>query len=139
MRFMVIVKGNEETEGGVMPTEQMLTDMGNYNQKLVDAGLMLAGEGLHPTAKGKKVRFSGDKTTVIDGPFAEAKEVIAGFWILQAKSWDEVIEWVRKAPMGGDTELEVRQVFETEDFGDEFTPEARAQEARQREQMESRQ
>ena len=139
MRFMVIVKGNEETEAGAMPSEEILTEMGNYNQQLVDAGMMLAGEGLHPTSKGKKVKFSGDKQTVTDGPFAEAKEVIAGFWILQAKSWDEVIDWIKKAPMGGDTELEVRQVFEAEDFGDEFTPEARAQEARQREEMEKRQ
>jgi len=110
----------------------MLRDMGNFNEELVNAGVMLAGEGLHPTSRGKRVRFTGDKRTVIDGPFPETKELLAGFWILKCKSIDEVVEWIKRAPMGMDTELEIRQIFEAEDFGAEFTPELRAQEERQR-------
>ena len=134
MRFMVIVKADKQTEAGVMPSEQQLADMGRYNEELVKAGILLAGEGLHPTSKGKRVRFSGDKRTVIDGPFAETKELIAGFWLLQVKSWDEVVEWIKRAPMA-DTELEIRQIFEAEDFGAEFTPELREQEERLRDEI----
>jgi hypothetical protein len=134
MRFMVIVKADKQTEAGVMPSEQQLADMGRYNEELVKAGILLAGEGLHPTSKGKRVRFSGDKRTVIDGPFAETKELIAGFWLLQVKSWDEVVEWIKRAPMA-DTELEIRQIFEAEDFGAAFTPELRAQEERLRSEI----
>src|SRR5262245_46461032 len=110
MRFMVIVKADKQSEAGIMPTEQMLAEMGKYNEELVKAGVMLAGEGLHPTSRGKRVRFSGDKRTVIDGPFAETKELIAGFWLLQLKSWDEAVEWIKRAPMDN-TELEIRQIF----------------------------
>ncbi len=132
MRFMVIVKANEDTEKGVMPTEQELAEMGAYNEELVKAGVMLAGEGLHPSSKGARVRFDADgRTTVVDGPFAETKELIAGFWILQVSSREEVIEWVKKAPFRG-TEIEIRQVFENEDFGDALTPELREQEDRLR-------
>ncbi|HSK20515.1 MAG TPA: YciI family protein [Longimicrobiales bacterium] len=139
MRFMVIVKADKDSEAGVMPTEQMLADMGNFNDELVKAGVMLAGEGLHPSSKGVRIRFSGSNRTVIDGPFAETKELIAGFWLIQVKSLDEAIEWMKRAPMGGDTELEIRQVFEADDFGAEFTPELRAQEERQRAQIEAAQ
>jgi len=132
MRFMVLVKASHDSESGVMPDEKMLRDMGNFNEELVNAGVMLAGEGLHPTSRGKRVRFTGDKRTVIDGPFPETKELLAGFWILKCKSIDEVVEWIKRAPMGMDTELEIRQIFEAEDFGAEFTPELRAQEERQR-------
>ena len=132
MRFMVLVKADHNSEAGVMPDEKMLRDMGNFNEELVNAGVMLAGEGLHPTSRGKRVRFTGDKRTVIDGPFAETKELLAGFWILNCKSMDEVVDWIKRAPMGGDTELEIRQIFEAEDFGAEFTPELRAQEEQQR-------
>ena len=134
MRFMVIVKADQQTEAGIMPSEQQLADMGRYNEELVKAGILLAGEGLHPTSKGKRVRFSGDKRTVTDGPFAETKELIAGFWLLQVKSWDEVVEWIKRAPMA-DTELEIRQIFEAEDFGAAFTPELRAQEERLRSEI----
>ena len=134
MRVMVIVKANKESENGVMPSEKILTDMGKYNEELVKAGVMLAGEGLHPTSKAKRVRFSGADRTVIDGPFAETKELIAGFWLLQVKSWDEVVEWIKRAPMA-DTELEIRQIFEAEDFGAAFTPELRAQEERLRSEI----
>ena len=137
MRFMVIVKADRDSEAGVMPTEQMLADMGDFNDELVKAGIMLAGEGLHPSSKGVRIRFSGSDRTVTDGPFAETKELIAGFWLIQVKSLDEAIEWMKRAPMGGDAELEIRQVFEAEDFGAEFTPELRAQEERQRAQMEA--
>jgi hypothetical protein len=132
MRFMVIVKGNEDTEKGVMPTEQELTEMGAYNEELVKAGVMLAGEGLLPSSKGARVRFD-DKggSTVIDGPFAETKELVAGFWILEVSSREEVLEWVRKAPFRGG-EVEVRQVASAEDFGDAMTPELREQEDRLR-------
>jgi hypothetical protein len=132
MRFMVIVKATADSEEGIMPTEEMLAAMGKYNEELVKAGVMLAGEGLHPSSKGARVRFSGDKRTVIDGPFSESKELIAGFWLFQVKSKEEAIEWVKRCPnpMPGDSEIEIRQVFEAEDFGAEFTPELRAQEER---------
>jgi hypothetical protein len=134
MRFMVIVKADRNSEAGVMPSEQLLTDMGNFNQELADAGVMLAGEGLQPSSKGARVRFSGGKKTVIDGPFAETKELVAGFWLWQCKSLQEAIEWLKRAPFE-ETEVEIRQVFEAADFGDEFTPEARAQEERIRKQI----
>ena len=132
MRFMVMVKGNKDTEAGVMPSTELLAAMGKYNEELVKAGVMLAGEGLQPTSKGAKVRFSGTKRTVVDGPFTEAKEIIAGFWILQTKTKEEVIEWVKRCPnpTGEDSEIEIRQIFEAEDFGAEFTPELREQEQR---------
>jgi hypothetical protein len=138
MRFMVIVKANKDSEAGVMPSEELLAEMGRYNEELAKAGVMLAGEGLHPSSKGARVRFSGSKRTVIDGPFAETKELIAGFWLIQAKSREEAIEWVKRAPNpfpGGESELEIRQVFEADDFGSEFTPELRAQEERIRAQV----
>ena len=137
MRFMVIVKANEDSENGVMPTQQELAEMGAYNEDLVKAGVMLAGEGLHPTSKGARVRFDKDgNTTVVDGPFAETTELIAGFWILEVSSREEVIEWVRKAPFKDD-EIEVRQVFSAEDFGDAMTPELREQEDRLRATVEA--
>jgi len=134
MRFMIIVKATKDSEAGVMPDEKLLTDMGRYNEELVRAGVMLAGEGLHPSSKGARVRFSGAQRTVIDGPFAETKELIAGFWLWQVKSMEEAIEWVKRCPnpMPGESEIEIRRVFEAEDFGEEFTPELRAQEERQR-------
>jgi hypothetical protein len=140
MRFMVMVKANDETEAGVMPSEQLLTEMGKYNEELVKAGVMLAGEGLQPSSKGARVKFDGDKRTVIDGPFTEAKELIAGFWLIQVKSKEEAIEWVKRCPnpMEGESEIEIRQVFEAEDFGDEFTPELREQEERLRAQIDSK-
>ena len=128
MRFMVIVKANKDSEAGAMPDEKILAAMGKYNEELVNNGVMLAGEGLHPSSKGKRVRFSGSQRTVTDGPFAETKELIAGFWILKAKSMDDVMEWVKRAPFDGGTEIEVRPVFEREDFGAELTPELRRQE-----------
>ena len=134
MRVMVIVKADKDSEAGVMPSRELLTDMGKYNEELVKAGIMLAGEGLHPSSKGKRVRFEGSKRTVIDGPFAEAKELIAGFWLWQVKSMDEAVEWLKRAPFDGGTEIEIRPVFEDEDFGEEFTPELREQEARIRAQ-----
>ena len=137
MRFMVLVKANKDSEAGVMPTEKMLTDMGNFNQELVDAGVMLAGEGLHPSSKGARVKFAGGKSTVIDGPFAETKELVAGYWVWQVKSKQEAIDWLKRAPFE-DTEVEIRQVFEAEDFGEEYTPELREQEERLREQIESK-
>ncbi len=138
MRVMVLIKADKDTEAGVMPSEQLLAAMGQYNEELVSAGVMLAGEGLHPSAKGKRVRFSGEQRTVIDGPFAETKELIAGFWLIQVKSKEEAIEWVKRAPNpfpGTESEIEIRQVFEAEDFGPEFTPELREQEERQRAAM----
>jgi hypothetical protein len=137
MRFMVIVKANKDSEAGVMPSEKLLAEMGKFNEELVKAGIMLAGEGLHPSSKGARVRFSGTKRTVIDGPFTESKELIAGFWLWQVKSREEAIEWVKRCPnpMEGDSEIEVRQVFEAEDFGAEFTPELRAQEERLRKEI----
>jgi hypothetical protein len=141
MRFMVMVKATEESEAGVMPSEELLTEMGRYNEELVKAGVMLAGEGLHPSSKGARVRFSGKDRTVIDGPFAETKELVAGYWLIQVKSREEAIEWVKRCPnpMEGESEIEIRQVFEAEDFGDEFTPELRAQEERLREQAAANQ
>ena len=135
MRVMVLVKADKDSEAGVMPGEQLLTDMGNYNEELVKAGVMLAGEGLHPTSKAKRVRFSGDRKTVIDGPFAETKELVAGFWIWKVNSIDEAVEWLKRAPFE-ETEVEIRPIFEAEDFGAEFTPELREQEDRLRAQME---
>lgn len=132
MRFMIIVKADKNSEAGVMPDEKLLTEMGRYNEELVKAGVMLAGEGLHPSSKGVRIRFNGAKRTVIDGPFAETKELIAGFWLLQVKSKDEAIAWVKRAPFDGGAEVEIRQVFEGEDFGAEFTPELREQEERLR-------
>ena len=137
MRFMVIVKASPESEAGLMPSTEILDAMMKYNEELVKAGVMLAGEGLHPSSKGVRIRFDGKKRTVIDGPFAETKELIAGFWLIQAKDRDEAIEWVKRAPFDGGTEIEVRQVFEEEDFGEEFTPELREQEARIRAQAEA--
>jgi len=132
MRFMVIVKANKESEAGVLPDQKILAAMGKYNEELVKAGVMLAGEGLQASSKGARVRFDGDKRTVIDGPFAETKELIAGFWIWKVKSKDEAIEWLKRAPFGGGTEIELRQIFEAEDFGKNLTPELRAQEERTR-------
>lgn len=128
MRFMVIVKASQASEAGEMPSEQLLAAMGEYNEALLKAGVLLAGEGLQPSAKGARVRFSGAQRSVIDGPFAETKELIAGFWIFQVSSLDEAVEWVKRCPnpMPGDAEIEIRQVFEAEDFGTEFTPELRA-------------
>jgi hypothetical protein len=134
MRFMVLVKANDETEAGVLPDEQILTAMGKYNDELVKAGVMLAGEGLHPSSKGARVRFAGDKRTVIDGPFTEAKELVAGFWLWQVRSKEEALEWLKRAPFQ-EGDLEIRQVFEADDFGAEFTPELREQEERQRAEM----
>ena len=136
MKFLVIVKADKDSEAGIMPSKELLTAMGNYNEQLVKAGVMLAGEGLHPTSKGKRVRFSGTKRTVIDGPFAETKELIAGFWIWQVRSMEEAVEWLKRAPFDGGAEVEIRPVFEAEDFGAEFTPELRAQEERLRVQAE---
>ncbi len=137
MRVMVIVKASKASEAGEMPTEQLLTDMGKYNEELVKAGIMLAGEGLHPTSKGVRVHFSGKQRNIVDGPFAETKELIAGFWLWQVRSIEEAIEWVRRCPNPhrDDSDIEIRQVFEAEDFGAEFTPELRAQEARLRQQV----
>ncbi len=134
MRFMVLVPGSPESEAGEMPGTELLEAMNKYNEELVKAGVMLAGEGLHPTSKGAKVRFDGGERTVTDGPFTEAKEIVAGFWVWECASRDEAIEWVKRAPFGDGTELELRQVFESEDFGDELTPELRESEARMREQ-----
>ncbi len=137
MRFMVMVKATPESEAGVMPTEQMFAEMTSYNEELVKAGVMLAGEGLHPSSRGARVRFSGTGRTVVDGPFAETKELIAGFWIIQVKSREEAIEWVKRCPnpMESESEIEIRQIFDPEDFGDALTPELREREARLFEQM----
>jgi hypothetical protein len=137
MRFMVMIKANEDTEAGVLPSEELLTEMGKYNEELVKAGVLLAGEGLQPSSKGARVRFSGAERTVIDGPFTETKELIAGFWLIQVTSKEEAIEWVKRCPnpLDGEAEIEIRQVFEAEDFGAEFTPELRDQEQRLRAQM----
>ena len=129
MRFMVIVKANKDSEAGVLPDEKILTEMGKYNEELVKAGALLAAEGLHPSSKGARIRFSGAKRTVIDGPFTETKELVAGFWLIQMKSKEEAIEWMKRAPFQ-EGEIEIRQVFEAEDFGAEFTPELREQEER---------
>ena len=136
MRFMVIVKADKDSEAGIMPSQQLLADMGNFNQQLANAGVMLAGEGLQPSSKGARVKFSGGQKSVIDGPFAETKELVAGFWLWKCKSLDEAIDWLKRAPFE-ETEVEIRQVFEAEDFGDEFTPELREQEARLRAQIEA--
>ena len=138
MRFMLIVRANQDTEAGVMPSEELLAAMGKYNEEMAKAGVLLAGEGLHPSSKGARVRFSGNKRTVIDGPFAETKELIAGFWLIQVKSKEEAIEWVKRCPnpMEGESEIEIRQVGEAEDFGEEFTPELREQEERIRRMAE---
>lgn len=135
MRFLVLVKANAESEAGVLPDEKILTEMGKFNEELVKAGIMLAGEGLQPSSKGVRVKFDGKKRTVTDGPFAETKELVAGFWMWQVRSKEEAIEWLKRAPFDGGTEVELRQVFEAEDFGAEFTPELRAQEERLREQV----
>jgi hypothetical protein len=139
---MVIVKATKNSEAGVMPGEKLLAEMGNFNEQLVKAGIMLAGDGLHPSSKGKRVRFSGGKRTVVDGPFAETKQLIAGFWIWQVRSMEEAVEWVRRCPdpmPGEEAEIEIRPVFEAEDFGQEFTPELRAQEERLRAEVARRQ
>jgi hypothetical protein len=141
MRFMIIVKASQDSEAGVMPSEELMTAMGNYNEELVKAGIFVEGDGLQPSSKGARVRFSGDKRTVIDGPFAETKELIAGYWIWQVKSKQEAIDWVKRCPNpmpGTDAEIEIRQVFEAEDFGAEFTPELREQEERLRAQAKKR-
>jgi hypothetical protein len=135
MRFMAIVKADKNSEAGVMPSEKLLADMGKFNEELVKAGVMLAGDGLHPSSKGVRVRFSGGKRTVIDGPFAETKELIAGYWVWQVKSLAEAIEWLKRAPFD-ETDVEIRPVFETEDFGEALTPELREQEARLRAQVD---
>jgi hypothetical protein len=139
MRFMVIVKANEDSEAGVMPTTEMLAEMGKYNEELVKAGVMLNGDGLHPSSKGVRVRFDGDKRTVTDGPFPETKELIAGFWIWQCDSMADAIEWLKKAPFDGGTELEIRQIFNAADFGEAFTPELQEQEERLRQQLSAMQ
>jgi hypothetical protein len=138
MRVLVTVKANKDTEAGAAPDEKLLTEMTAYNEELVKAGIMLSGEGLHPSSKGKRVRFSGDKRTVVDGPFAEAKELIAGFWMWQVKSIEEAVEWVKRCPnpTGAESEIEIRPVFETEEFGPELTPELREKEERLRKQLE---
>jgi len=137
MRVMVLVKADKKSEAGVMPDQKMLTEMGKFNEELVKAGVMLAGEGLQPSSKGARVRFSGGKRTVVDGPFAESKELVAGFWLWQVKSKEEAIEWLKRAPFD-ETEVEIRQVFETEDFGAELTPELRAQEERLRAEISAK-
>jgi hypothetical protein len=137
MRVMVMVKADKDTEAGVLPNERLLTEMGQFNEELVNAGVLLAGEGLHPSSKGVRVRFAGGTRTVVDGPFAEPRELVAGFWLWQVKSLDEAIEWVRRCPVaaGVESEIEIRKVFEADDFGTEFTPELRANEARLRAQL----
>ncbi len=138
MRFMMIVKASDESEAGALPSEHELTEMGKYNEELVKAGVMLAGDGLHPSSKGARVTFAGGKPTVTDGPFTETKELIAGYWVIDVRSRDEAVEWARRVPFQ-DGEIELRQIFEAEDFGDEFTPELRAQEDRLREEIAARQ
>jgi hypothetical protein len=142
MRFMVMVKATKNSEAGVLPSEELLAEMGKFNEELAKAGVMLAGEGLHPSSKGARVKISGDKRTVVDGPFAETKELVAGFWLLEVKSKEEAIEWVKRCPdpmPGEESEIEIRQVFEAEDFGDEFTPELREQEESLRAQVQAQQ
>jgi len=141
MRFMILIKASRESEAGVLPSEQLLTEMGQFNEELVKAGVMLVGEGLQPSSKGARVKFAGTKRTVVDGPFAETKELIAGFWLWQVKSMDEAIEWVKRIPnpTGEEGEVEIRQVFEADDFGANLTPEAREQEERLRSQVAARQ
>jgi hypothetical protein len=137
MRFMVLVKASEQSEAGELPSQELLEEMGKYNEELAKAGVMLAGEGLHPSSKGARVRFSGRERTVVDGPFAETKELIAGFWLIETKSLEEAIEWVKRAPFEED-EVEIRQVFEADDFGDAMTPELREQEERLRAEQAAR-
>ena len=139
MRFMVLVKANEDSESGVMPSEHMLTEMQKFNEELVKAGVMVGGDGLHPSSKGARIKFSGDERTVVDGPFTETKELIAGYWLIQAKDWEEAIEWMKRCPNPADEmdgEIEIRQVFEAEDFGEEFTPELREKDEQLRAQAE---
>src|SRR6202011_762331 len=136
MRVMVIVKANKDSEAGILPSREILTAMGKYNEELVKAGVMLAGEGLHASSKGKRVKFSGGKHSVTDGPFTESKEMIAGFWLWQVRSMEEAIEWLKRSPFDGGTEIEVRQVFEAEDFGAELTPELKERDERLRKQVE---
>ena len=140
MRFMILVKATADSEAGVLPDEKLLTEMGRFNEELVKAGVMVAGEGLHPSSKGTRVRFSGKQRTVIDGPFPETKELVAGFWIFQVKSKEEAIEWVKRCPnpMPGESDIEIRQIFEAEDFGEVLTPELREQEERLRDQIAKR-
>jgi hypothetical protein len=137
MKFMVIVKASPQSEAGEMPSEKLMTEMGKFNEELVKAGVLLAGEGLHPSSRGARIKFSGDARTVVDGPFPETRSLIAGFWLIQVKSKEEAIEWMKRCPnpMEGESELEIRQVFEADDFGDAMTPELRAQEDRMREQI----
>ncbi|HEV7838970.1 MAG TPA: YciI family protein [Gemmatimonadaceae bacterium] len=141
MKFMILVKATKDSEAGVLPSEELLTAMGKYNEELVKAGVMLAGEGLHPSSKGARVRFSGDQRTVIDGPFAETKELVAGFWLFEVKSKEEAIEWVKRCPnpMPGESEIEIRQIFSADDFGDVLIPELREAEERLREETARRQ
>jgi len=138
MRFLVIVPANKESEAGQLPGREILEKMGKYNEELVKNGVMLAAEGLHPTSKAKRVRFSGDQRTVIDGPFTESKELVAGFWIFQAKSIDDAVQWVKKAPFGGGVEIEIRPIFEAADFGDRLTPEMKEREDRLRSEVAAR-
>ena len=138
MRVMVVVKANKDSEAGVLPSQEILAAMGKYNEELVKAGVMLAGEGLQASSKGKRIKFSGGKHTVTDGPFAETKELIAGFWLWQVRSMEEAVEWLKRSPFDGGTEIEIRPVFESEDFGAEFTPELREQEERLRKQVADR-
>ncbi len=137
MKFMVIVKASPESEAGKMPSEQLMTEMGKFNEELVKAGVLLAGEGLHPSSKGARIEFSGTRRTVVEGPFSETRDLVAGFWLIEVKSKQEAIEWMKRCPnpMEGDSELEIRQIFEADDFGAEFTPELRAQEERLRAQI----
>ncbi|GAA2760277.1 YciI family protein [Actinopolymorpha rutila] len=141
MRVMVLVKADADSEASVMPEEQLLTEMGKYNEELVKAGIMLAGDGLHPSSKGVRVRFSGKERSVIDGPFAETKELVAGYWLWQVRSMDEAVEWVKRCPnpMLGESEIEIRPVFEADDFGEAYTPEARERDERLRAQTSQRQ
>jgi len=139
MRFMILVKANQESEAGLMPSEELLTEMGKFNEALVNAGVMLAGEGLHPSSKGTRVKFTGNKRIVTDGPFIETKELLAGFWLWQVESKKEALEWVKRCPMQEGAEIEIRQVFEAEDFGAEFTPELRQQEEKLRAQISAKQ
>src|ERR1700736_2479551 len=138
MRVMVIVKANKDSEAGVLPSTEILADMGKYNEELVKAGVMLAAEGLHPSSKGKRIKFSGGKHTITDGPFTETKELIAGFWLWQVRSMEEAVEWLERSPFDGGTEIEIRQVFEADDFGAELTPELREREERLRKQVAAR-
>ena len=137
MRVLVIVKASKESEAGQMPSQQLLAEMGRFNEQLVEAGVMQAGEGLHPSSQGKRVKFSGNQKTVIDGPFAETKELVAGYWVWKVNSIDEAVNWLKRAPFEGGAEIEIRPIFEAEDFGKEYTPELRAQDERLRAQMES--